>query len=238
VRQRDGVEQEERVILVGSHPAQRLVGNQVLSVGLAHAFPVVAGQLETLIVAVQVRRKVAVRVSLAVVAEEVIEADLQRAAAGVKHAHAPLADTGRGIALIFQQAGHGQRPGGQRHLALGLDLAVGPDWTVARVQAGHQRRTGRGTDAGPRIGLQIAGAFPAQPIQVRSLDQLLAVDAHVSHRQVVGQDEDQVGFGGGAFARVGLAHESAEQAEHDQPKKMRVHVVTLEIGGVRDLPSR
>jgi hypothetical protein len=42
-------------------------------------------------------------VTLAVIAEEVVEAFLQRTARGIEHSHAPLADCGRRVALRFQE---------------------------------------------------------------------------------------------------------------------------------------
>ena len=74
------------------------------------------------------------RVSLAVVAEKMVEAVLQRAARGVEHAHAPLADARGRVAGAFEQLRDGECPRRQRKLALGLDLAVRAhgEWPMCR----------------------------------------------------------------------------------------------------------
>ena len=78
------------------------------------------------------------RVALAVVAEEMVEAGLQRAARRVEHAQAPFADAGRRVARVLEQLRNGERARRQRHLAFGLDFAVGADGRVAAVQSHHQ----------------------------------------------------------------------------------------------------
>ena len=63
-----------------AHEFQGLVSDKILRIHLAHAFTRVAFQLEALVIVVEVGREVRVCVTLAIVAEEVIEAVLQRAA--------------------------------------------------------------------------------------------------------------------------------------------------------------
>jgi hypothetical protein len=74
-----------------------------------------------------------VRVALAVVAEEVVEAVLQRAARRVEHAHPPFAHAAGGVPCVLEQPRHGERPGRQRHLAFRLNLAVRADGRMARM---------------------------------------------------------------------------------------------------------
>ena len=55
---------------------------------------------------VEIRREVAVRVTLAVVAKETVHTQALRAAGRAEHAHAPLANGGRGVALRLEQLGN------------------------------------------------------------------------------------------------------------------------------------
>jgi hypothetical protein len=100
-------------------------------------FETTSRQFEALVVVVKIRGEITVRVALAVVAEEMIEPVLQRAAARVEHAHAPLADARGGVAHALEQLRHGWRVLRQRHLSLRLDLPIGADRAMSAVQAGH-----------------------------------------------------------------------------------------------------
>ena len=151
------------------------------------------------------------RVALAVVAEEVVEAVLQRAARGVEHPHAPLAHAGGGVAVILEDLGHGDRAGRQRELALGLDLAVGAHRAVPAVLAEHERRAARGADGGAAIPLGEARAFLGHAVEVRRLDELLPVAADVALGEVIAQDEDDV-----RLARLGRGDEGGADQEEER----------------------
>jgi hypothetical protein len=171
-----------------------------------------------LVVVVKIRGEITVRVALAVVAEEMIEPVLQRAAARVEHAHAPLADGGGCVAGGLEQLSDGEGALRQRLLALGLDFAVRADRRMARVQPGHQRRAARCADGRAAIGLQVARALARHPVEVRRLDQLLSVHAHVALREIVAEDEDEVGL------RRGQATGGSErEPQHREREELGFH---------------
>ena len=211
VRQRDRIEKEERLVLLRAHPALDVLLDEFLRVSLADALAGVAREFEPLVVAVEIGREVAVGVALAVVAEEVVEAVLQRAAGGVEHAHAPFAHAGGGVAVILKDLGHRDGAGRQRELALGLDLAIGAHRAVAAVLADHERGAARGADGGAAIALGEARAFLGHAVEVRRLDEFLPVAADVALGEVVAQDEDDV-----RLARFGRGGEGGESQKEER----------------------
>ena len=160
------------------------------------------------------------RVALAVVAEEVVEAVLQRAARGVEHAHAPLAHAGGGVTVFLEDLRHRDGAGRQRELALGLDLPVGTNGAVAGVLAEHERRAARGAHGGPAVTLGEARALLGHAVQVGRLDELLPVAADVALGEVIAEDEDDV-----RFARFGSGDNGRENQKSERGK----------LHGVREL---
>jgi len=67
---------------------------------------------------------------------------------------------------------------------------------MAHVQPGHQRRPRRRAHRGAAVRLRIACAFAGHAVEVRRLDQLLAIAADVALGEIVAEDEDQIGLGG------------------------------------------
>ena len=132
MRQGDRVKKEEGAPCMLPHPVARVPADQVHGIGFAV-------QLDMLVVIPEIRREVAVCVTLAVVTIEVVEAELQRTARRIEHAHAPLAGAGRGITGSLEKLRHCHRSLRQRHLTFRFDLAICPDRAVPHVQAGHQR---------------------------------------------------------------------------------------------------
>ena len=158
-----------------------------------------------------------VGLALAVVAEEVVEALLQRVALRAGRAEAPLAG-GRGdVAAGLQPLG--DRDGGrrQRPLALRLHLLVVADRRVPGVQARHQHAARRRADRVARVVPREAHALGGQAVDRGRADLLLAVGSDVSVAQVVGEDEDDVGRDGGrrrsrrTGARAGAGEEEGEE---------------------------
>jgi len=81
VRQGDGMEEEERPVLVGADPLERLAADQVLGVdGPLAARPCCrrCRQVDPPVVVVEICGEIAVRMALAIVTEEMIEAVLER----------------------------------------------------------------------------------------------------------------------------------------------------------------
>src|SRR5438105_664062 len=98
------------------------------------------------------------RMGLTVVAEEGVEAVLERTALGVEHAQAPLADGGGGVPLLLEQLGQRDLARPERILSLGRRRLVVADVAVAGVLAGHQATARRGTDG--RAGVALGEAHP------------------------------------------------------------------------------
>ncbi len=113
MRQRDGIEQEERTVAVGADPAEYVLLNQVLGIHLANRLAIVTLEHELLIIAIQVPRKIGMGLALAVVAKKMIEALFERVAGRIKVPHTPLAHAGRGVARLLQNLGHRDGLGGQ-----------------------------------------------------------------------------------------------------------------------------
>ena len=126
--------------------------------------------------------------------------------------HVPLASEERGVPALPERFGHGdlfeRHPvrvaGRQQHgVAVPLFRLVAParadvvgDAQANRVLAGHNAGAGRGADRTGGVGLGEAGAGLRQPVDVGRFVELAAVAAEVTPAEIVGQEEDDVGWGG------------------------------------------
>ncbi len=133
-------------------------------------------------------------VALAVVAEEMIDALIERTAAGIEEAHAPFAKGGgrvtRGLRDLRDRDGLVR----QRQLAFGRNFVVAADRTVTGVQAGEKRRPARCANAGAAVRLQITRSLGGHLIDSRRLDQLLPVAPQVALGDVIAEDKDEIGL--------------------------------------------
>ena len=88
-------------------------------------------------------------------------------------------------------------------MALDGDFPVAAHGGVTAVETGHERSAGGGADAGAAVSLEVARALAGHAIEPRGLDELLAVGADVTLREVVAEDENDVGLrrGGGVEGR-------------------------------------
>ena len=177
-------------VFLRAQPLQDVGLDQVLRVDRA-VLAGIAGQIDA-------RRRgrkrweIRVGMALAVVAELVVEPVPERTARRVEHPHPPLAHHGGGVARAQQHLRHRDRSGRQRQLALGLNFPVAAHRRVAGVQAGHQRGPRRRAHTRAAVGLRVARAFARHAIEARGLDQLLTVNADVTLREIVAEDEDDV----------------------------------------------
>src|SRR5207249_2365371 len=101
----------------------------------------------------------AVRMPLAVVAEEETDAALERVTLRAEHAQAPLADCAGSVPLPLEQFGEHDLPGGERILALRRSRLVVADERMAAVLAGHQTAARRRTDRRAGVELREAHAL-------------------------------------------------------------------------------
>ena len=165
------------------------------------------------VVVVQVRRVVVVGLALAVVAEEVVEALPKRVTLRAGGPEPPLPHRGGDVTLALQQLGEGDRGGGERHLPLGLELAVVSDRRVPGVLAGQEHAARGRADGVPRVVLREAHSLGGEPVDRGRADLLLAVAAELGPAEVVGEDEDDVGPGGCRGARRPCRGEEEENSE-------------------------
>ena len=187
------VEQEERLFVIGSQPIDHILLNQVLGIGCTDFLAIIARKFKSLVIAVEVRGEIGMRVTLAVVTKKVIKALLKRTASGVEHPHAPLAHTGCRVALFLENLCYRHGFCRQRQLPLAVSyLPVSPHWTMTTMQASHQRRTAGSANGGAAIRLCITRPFFGHPIKTRSLDQFLSITANIPLCQIVTENENDV----------------------------------------------
>src|SRR5262249_10591973 len=117
VRDDEGEVEEEGLVLVALDERQGFRLEEIGGVGLAVELlmPVVAPKVVGVVVG---------GMALAVVAEEQVEAALERIANGTGEPQAPLADGSGGVAVLLEQLTQEHLALGHGRLALGLDLAV------------------------------------------------------------------------------------------------------------------
>ena len=237
VRHRRREKEEEGPVLVVANEGPGALGDEVGSVGLP-GVPGVAPRIgrvgavrqllvdrerrvverEPPIVVVEVRRVVVVRVALAVVAEEVVEALPQRVALGAGRAEPPLPHGGGRVALGLQELGDRDRRRRQRHLPLGLQLAVVPDGRVPRVLPGQEDAARGRADGVPRVVLREAHALGGEAVERGRADLLLSVAAELGVAEVVGEDEDDVGPRGCGGGRLGPPQRGAQEDASAAPR--------------------
>ena len=107
MRQCNGIEQQERSLGMVTEPSNHVILYQLLSVRLADTLTIIARQQEGLIVVEQVGRKIGMRVSLAVVAEEMIDTLSEWTATGIEKSHSPFAESCRRVSRRFRHFGNG-----------------------------------------------------------------------------------------------------------------------------------
>jgi hypothetical protein len=62
------------------------------------------------------------------------------------------------------------------------------------MQAGHQGATGGSADGAARVAIGEADALGSETVEVRRLDDFLAIATEVAVTEIVGEDEEDVGF--------------------------------------------
>ena len=161
---------------------------------------------------------VIVGMTLAVVAEEVIEALFLRVAGRVVHAEAPLADHAGDVTEVAQKAGDGDGPFRDRQLAVGFRLAVVADVGVSRMQPGHEDAARRSADGIAGVMLGEAQPLRRHLVEARRANFLLPVAAELGVTEIVGHDEDDV-----RLARFARVKRSRERACGDEREESALH---------------
>src|SRR6185437_9855610 len=215
MRHRRRVIQKERAILVGTHEVERFRADEVGSVILAGETRVAGGivgvgvggqflmsrelrivQLDLLVVVPEMRRIIVVGDSLTVVAEPAVETLFKRSAAAANRSQSPLAETAQRVPLLLEQQRQLQRTGGNRRLSFRkpLGLAIIADVGVPRMLAGHQHAARRRADIVTRVVGREAHSLTGQAIKVRRLDLLLPIATEIAVAEIVGNEEDDIGW--------------------------------------------
>ena len=87
---------------------------------------------------------------------------------------------------------------------------------MAGVQSRHQRRTARPQTVVPQYACVQRSPSPRHAVNRRRLDQLLSVTAEVALRDIIAEDEDDVGF----LRRIGgVEHGQRIQQQGGEGKK-------------------
>src|SRR5579883_327977 len=241
MRHRERQIEEKRLCLVTFDESKCFRLEQILRVLLA-GFAVVVFQFNALVVAVDVSRVVTVRVSLAVVAEEQIEAVLERAAGTVPHPQAPLSHRPRCVAFRFEQLRERHVLGADGVLPLWLHLTIVANRCVAGMFAGHEGTPRWRTHRTARIEMSEFRSAGGEFIDVWCLDLLLAVTAEFEAAEIVGHDEDDVRlvlFGTRGEREADQHGQTRNAAQHDNTSRSRVVSVALAVGvSTRNAPQK
>ena len=145
-----------------------------------------------------------VGVDLTVLAEPGVETLADGDAWGVRSAEAPFAEAAGGVARGAQDFGEGDV--GVVEVPV---EAVVADGGVPGVEAGNQRAACGGADVGAGVEAVEAHALGGELVEVGRTDLSLAVRADMADAEVVGEDEDKVGF-------VGRGGEGGFQQDQDE----------------------
>ena len=141
---------------------------------------------------------------------EIIESDLQRPRSqltveiwaeqivpsrrtGPTEPEVPFADASGEITRVVEQRSHRLAP------LIDEQRIVGPDGPMTgpgppAIATCHQVVSARRADGGRRVRGREAHAFARKPIDVRCLDLCRPITAEIAVTQIVGQNEDDVGF--------------------------------------------
>ena len=170
----------------------------IVLVRLAVVVALVFGELDSVAIAPEVCRVVAVGFALVQVSEEGVEAHVIGKPGLVAEGQAPLAEEPGGVPGVLEDLGHGEIIGLQSVTvhAAGVAHHVVADGGMSLVQSLHQARAGGSADRGTAVAVGQAHAAGGQGVDVRCLDQRLAEAAQIAPAQIVGHDPDDVRFVG------------------------------------------
>ena len=183
-----------------------------------------------------------VRVTLAVVAEETIEARGEGIRRAPRRPEPPLPEAAGGIAGSVEDPRQGDGPCRHRSLPLRLDLAVAPNWGMTGMEPCHEHAAAGGTDgaAGPVPGEPRAAR--KQAVDIRRQGMGRPQGRHIPRAEIIGEEEDDVRGAGRADRRrtrgdggreriVGLMH----PLRHPRPEHRQSRRVVGLRGEIADL---
>src|SRR5437667_2515890 len=254
VRDGGGVVEEERPGLVLANEMPRLLGNHVWRVLRSNGRPIAGRiiriglrgqllmrgelgvvQLYTTVIVPKIGWIGIVSVPLTVVAVRAIEPLLEWIAFGAREPQPPLAERAGRVALGVHQFCQGDFRFRNRRLTLGLHLAVVPNPRVPGMLAGQKNAAGRRAHGVPGIMLRQAHPLRREAIDVRRANLRLTETAEVAVTQIVGENENNVGFAGCGGEPFGGQH--SETADHTKKKEQTQPEISPEIHGAIYCPT-
>ena len=204
--------QKEGAVRVRAEKLELLHGDQVGGIGLAV-------EINPLVVIPEMIGVVGVRLPLAVVAVESVEARSQRVRHAARCPQPPFAEATRRVAGVAEQMGERHRAGRHRRLSLRLDLPVAPHHRMAGMHSRHEHAATGRTDRASRPVPREPSASGKQAVDLRRMDVAGAEGRHITRSQIVAEKKDDVG----RPRRVGLGRTGQQQRrQHDAAEEQSV----------------
>lgn len=128
----------------------------------------------------------------------------------------PLANRRRAIAVLFRESGDGQPVGRDERRAEMLDdAALQP--RPPMISPGEQRVPRRRAHAGGCVPIREAHPLRREPVDLRRLDfpTLRLVALHVAITEVIGEDDEDVGFVGWCSLQCGQRNQQQDEEERE-----------------------
>ncbi|MEY3457922.1 MAG: hypothetical protein RL215_1079, partial [Planctomycetota bacterium] len=152
---------------------------------------------------------VAVGVSLAVIAEEAIEALSEWIAFGARSAESPFAEGSSDVAFGFEDFGECYFGGGDWELTFRAGLAVIANPCMSGMFAGHEHAAGGGADGIAAVVLGKHLSLCGKSIEVGCADFLLSEAAKFAMTKVISEDENDIERRVGREQRAGCLRRSS-----------------------------
>ena len=202
--------QKKGPVHVRAEKLELLRGDQVGGVGLSierHPLAVIKEMIGV----------IGVRLPLAVVAVESVEARSQRVRHAARCPQPPFAEAAGRVTSSAEQMGERHRARRHRRLSLRLDLPVAPHHRVAGMHAGHQHAATGRTDRASRPVPREPSASGKQAVDLRRVDVAGAESRHVTRPQIVAEKKDDVGRPRGpGLGRTGHQHRRQGDADEEE----------------------
>ena len=179
--------QKKGPVHVRAEKLELFLGDQVGGIGLAV-------EINPLVVIPEMIGVIGVRLPLAVVAIESVEARSQRVRHAARCPQPPFAEAAGRVTGRAEQMG--ERHGARRHrgLSLGLDLAIAPHHRMAGMHSRHEHAATGRTDRASRPVPREPSAPREQAVDFRRVDVAGAEGRHVTRSQIVAEKKDDVGW--------------------------------------------
>ena len=179
--------QKKWTVRVRAEKLELFLGDQVCGIGLGV-------DINPLVVIPEMIGVVGVRLPLAVVAVESVEARSQRVRRAARCPQPPFAEAARRVAGSAEPMGKGHGARRHRGLSLGLDLTVAPHHRMAGMHSRHEHAATGRTDRASRPVPREPSAPREKAVDFRRVDVAGAEGGHVTRSQIVAEKKDDVGW--------------------------------------------